>query len=170
MQNGPRNCQSRVYGPEHRDVAVGLQALGQLLTAQNDFAAARPVLERALAIREAAFGPDNIEVAVSLSDLGLLCYYKGELEQARALFQRAVAIQDRRLPGDNPALVNNYYNLACVTALLGNRPGALACLRRAVEGGFADPYLDEDPDLGSLHGDPEYQQLVRTVKTRAAGR
>ncbi|MCB9006996.1 MAG: tetratricopeptide repeat protein [Ardenticatenaceae bacterium] len=46
-------------GPEHPDVARDLNNLGQLLQAVGEYEAARPYMERALAIRKKALGPEH---------------------------------------------------------------------------------------------------------------
>ena len=53
---------------------------------------ARPLLERALAIDEAAYGPDHPDVATDLSNLAHILQALGDLEGARPLQERALAI------------------------------------------------------------------------------
>jgi len=41
------------------------------------------------------------------------------------------------------------------------KPEALAMLKRAAETGFSDmEWISRDPDLASLHGDAEFEQLI----------
>ncbi len=58
------------------------------------------------------------------------------------------------------------YNLACFWAQLGNRAEALRSLRRAFDLGYLDAFVERDPDLVSLHGDPEFEAYVTEVKRR----
>ena len=52
------------------------------------------------------------------------------------------------------------YNAACVFCLLNRKPEAMEALRKAWEAGFKDPsWTRRDPDLESLHGDPEFERL-----------
>jgi hypothetical protein len=44
--------------------------LAMVLQAQGDWIAARPLLERAIAIGEATVGPDHPDVATRISNLG----------------------------------------------------------------------------------------------------
>jgi Flp pilus assembly protein TadD len=53
------------------------------------------------------------------------------------------------------------YNVACLYALEGENPKALACLEQAVHSGFGNPeWLEHDPDLEGLRGDDRFQALV----------
>ena len=57
------------YGPDHPDVATGLNNLALILQDLGDPAGARPLQERALAIAEAAYGPDHPDVGTGLNNL-----------------------------------------------------------------------------------------------------
>jgi len=57
---------------------------------------------------------------------------------------------------------------ACTHAVMGDRKQALAWLRNAILGGYKNvtEWVKSDPDLVSLHNDPEYEALVaETTKT-----
>lgn len=61
----------------------------------------------------------------------------------------------------------NWYNLACSYALIGDRPNALSALERAIQLGYDDAdWMRKDKDLANLHGDPAFEELVK----RSAGR
>jgi tetratricopeptide (TPR) repeat protein len=66
-----------VLGPDHPDTATSLDNLAFLLQAQGDLAGARPLYERALAIREKVLGPDHPDSATSLNNLALLVQAQG---------------------------------------------------------------------------------------------
>ncbi|HQZ15446.1 MAG TPA: protein kinase [Vicinamibacteria bacterium] len=52
------------------------------------------------------------------------------------------------------------YNAACVFCILGRKPEAMDTLRKAHTAGFTDPeWARRDPDLATLHGDPEFERL-----------
>jgi Tetratricopeptide repeat len=53
-----------VLGPEHPYTATSLNNLAGLLQAQGDFAGARPLFERALAIAEKVLGPKHPYTAI----------------------------------------------------------------------------------------------------------
>jgi serine/threonine protein kinase/tetratricopeptide (TPR) repeat protein len=79
-------------------------------------------------------------------------------ESARGLdwAGRALAIE----PGD----CNTLYNVACVYALAGRSQEALDCLERGVRPGTgARGWIEADPDLASLRGDPRFQALLERL-------
>ena len=74
-----------MLGPEHPDTAMSLNNLAGLLQAQGDLAGARPLYERALAIREKVLGPEHPDTAMSLNNLAVLLQAQGDLAGARPL-------------------------------------------------------------------------------------
>jgi tetratricopeptide (TPR) repeat protein len=64
-----------------------------------DYAAARPLFERALAIDEAVYGPDHPDVATDLNNLALLLQDQGDYAAARPLYDPNFAPITDTLPG-----------------------------------------------------------------------
>ena len=57
------------------------------------------------------------------------------------------------------------YNAACTFANLEKRAEAIEALRKAWEAGYKDAeWTRRDPDLASLHGDPEFEKLYPAPK------
>ena len=73
-----------------------------MLRAQGYLAKARPLLKRALAIREKQLGPEHPDTAESLNNLAMLLADHGALAEARPFFKRALAILEARLGPDHP--------------------------------------------------------------------
>jgi tetratricopeptide (TPR) repeat protein len=61
------------------------------------YSQARPLFERALAIREKALGPEHPHTADSLSNLARLLQEQGDLAGARPLFERALTVHEGAL-------------------------------------------------------------------------
>jgi predicted esterase len=60
-----------------------------------------------------------------------------------------------------------FYDLACFRALAGDRKGALASLRHAVEKGFRDvTAMEADPDLALLREEKGYRAIVTELRAR----
>lgn len=83
--------------------------------------------------------------------------------------QRRDAVTIARQLGDGPHRINvRMYELGCAAALLGDRDEALDRLRRSVDYGWTDwDWMAKDPDLESLHGDPEFEAIVAEAKRQA---
>lgn len=95
----------------------------------------------------------------------------GRLKDAQAVLGEAYRVAVTTEGSTGPNSIGAAYNLACLCALQKDRPSALTWLRRAVEGGFSDSgLLPQDPDLQSLHGEPEFERLVALAKANPAKR
>lgn len=110
---------------------------------------------RALAVAEKHMdlNPDDPRAAtmraVSLCRLGLL-------EEGVHWAERALAID----PED--AAVR--YNVACLYSLEGMKDKAIACLEEAIRVGFGNRgWLEHDPDLNPLRGDPRFEALISSM-------
>ena len=92
--------------------ATSLNNLARLLQDQGDLAGARPLFERALAIREKALGPEHPDTATSLNNLAVLLQAQGDLAGARPLYERALAIREKALGPEHPDTILTRDNLA----------------------------------------------------------
>lgn len=101
----------------------------------------------------AATAPAYVEVLLPLAQL--------LTEQGR----HAEALEvDRRLAILKPDEPLVAYNLACSYSLLGRSREALDALRAAISLGYWDvDHLKLDPDLGNLHGLPEFETLLEAL-------
>jgi tetratricopeptide (TPR) repeat protein len=99
-------------GARFLDTAAGL------LHDLGDLAAARPLYEQALAIREAVLGPEHADTAVSLNNLALLLRALGDLDAAGPLYERALAVAAETLGPDHPTTTAIEANLAALQMVL----------------------------------------------------
>ncbi len=75
---------------------------------------------------------------------------------------------DRKLVRLEPGNPTAHYNLACSLALCKKRPDALRSLRTAVSLGYDDlDWMEQDPDLEILKGDPEFRKLLSQLKPQS---
>ena len=158
----------RVLGPDHPDVATSLNNLGNILGASHDYAGARRLHERALAIRRSRLGPAHRETAQSLNNIAITLKSEGRLAEARPLVEQAIATWEAALGPKHASVALGYYNLASLVALQGDRKGALALLRQSLDRGFASKAIFDDPDVASLRGEPEFEEVVAEVRARLA--
>ncbi|MFH1242927.1 MAG: CHAT domain-containing tetratricopeptide repeat protein [Pseudomonadota bacterium] len=85
----------KALGPDHPDVAAGLNNLAGLYGSLGDYAKAEPLYRRSLAIWEKALGSDHPNVATGLNSLALLYAALDEFRKAHDLHLRAQAIDER---------------------------------------------------------------------------
>ena len=69
-------------------MALDLNDLAELYQTQGNYAEAKPLYLRSLAIREKALGPEHPRVARSLSGLAVLYLTQGNYAEAEPLYRR----------------------------------------------------------------------------------
>ncbi|RME51490.1 MAG: CHAT domain-containing protein, partial [Deltaproteobacteria bacterium] len=89
-----------------------LNNLGVLAKVVGDYDRARPLYERALAIREERLGPRHPRVADTLNNLGLLLFEQGLYDDALPLYRRALSIFEEQLGPEHPRVAQIAVNLA----------------------------------------------------------
>jgi tetratricopeptide (TPR) repeat protein len=93
---------------------------------------ARPLFERALAIREKVLGPEHPDTAMSLNNLASLLYEQGDLAGARPLYERALAIRQKVLGSDHARTASSLDNLASLLQAQGDDAVARPLYERAL--------------------------------------
>lgn len=156
----------KALGPDHPRVATSLNNLATLYWFMGNYKAARPLNARALAIQEKVLGPEHPDLAHSLNTCANLFQAEGKYAEARKIHERALAIRKKNLRADHPRIAESYYNLACLSALQGDRKGAIDFLRESIRRGFAKPDIFSDADLSSLRGDAEFEALLDEMRRR----
>jgi adenylate cyclase len=130
----------------HLDVKQAYDGLGRA-------AEAKAATEKALEIMPNYLlqNPDDARAkmlyAVTLAEVG---------RKEEAIAEGAAALE--LAPGDSLML----YNGACLYAQLGEKQKAIATLRDAIDAGVTNfQWMMNDPDLYSLHDDPEFLELAK---------
>ena len=113
LRAGVGDSGRRVLGKDHPDTATCLNNLAGLLQAQGDYAAAKPLYERALAIREAACWarPPRHRHRASTTWRRLL-QAQGDYAAAKPLYERALTILERVKGREHPDVATCLNNLA----------------------------------------------------------
>jgi len=107
----------------------------------------------------------NYQAAI---DLALVLSRAGERAQADLLLNRSLQYIQTL-----PRLGEAGYGIADVEiyALQGNKQKALSALRQAIDQGWRSQwwyFLQYDPNLESLHGEPEYQAMIEEIEADMA--
>jgi CHAT domain-containing protein/Tfp pilus assembly protein PilF len=98
----------------------------------EDIHAARPLVERALALADGTPGADPMDVAAVRRDLGRLLQRAREYARAVTLFEQAAATFEARLGADAPATADVWTSLAATYAWYGQRAKAEPLAQRAL--------------------------------------
>jgi tetratricopeptide (TPR) repeat protein len=98
----------------------------------GDYAAARPLYERALAIREQVLGPKHRFTMVSMDNLAKLLHAQGDYAGARSLHERALAIREQVLGPQHSAVADSLGSLGVLLHDQGDYAEARSLHERAL--------------------------------------
>jgi len=136
-------------------LASRLEENGVQLLNRGKFAAAEPLLKRALAIREKHLHPEDPDVRQSLNNLAGLYTHQGKYAEAVPLFRRSLAIREKVLGPDHPDVALSLNNLAVLYAHQGKYAEAVPLLRRALairEKALGPEHPDVTGNINNLAG------------------
>lgn len=161
----------RVLGSDHPDTLALMDGYATTLAEEHRHDEAEKLLRETLNIRRRILGPDHRDTLMSMNNLANMLFLEGRNGEAETLQLETLDIQRRVLGPDHPDTAMSTYNLGGIALHKGKRDKALSLLREAVDHGLAPNialYMEKDPDLASLHGDPRFAALVAHAKERAA--
>jgi tetratricopeptide (TPR) repeat protein len=121
----------RAFGADHPAVANTLTNLGALFIKQERYAAAEPVLERALDIRERKLGGEHDHVATTLYYLAVVHRERGSTGTAERLFERSLQIREKRLGSEHPDVAISLTGLGSLYYEAKKNGRSIECLERA---------------------------------------
>jgi tetratricopeptide (TPR) repeat protein len=116
---------------DERAATLGIN-LGFYLKMIGEYAGARPLYERALAICEHSLGPTHPNTAGSLNNLAALLQFQGDYAAARPLYERALAICEQALGPTHPDTAGSLNNLAELLRTQGDYAAARPLYERAL--------------------------------------
>jgi serine/threonine protein kinase/Tfp pilus assembly protein PilF len=109
-----------------------MDTIGQAYLNLGLYREARPLLEKALAIRQERLGGAHLDVAASHRSLGWLFFWIDEVPAARSHFERALGIREEILGPEHRELPNILNNLADALIRSGEYEQARSLLERAL--------------------------------------
>jgi CHAT domain-containing protein len=141
--------------PTHPAIAATLHELGYILRLSRRTKEARPLVERALAIREAAFGADSIEAATTRQLLAMTDLDVRDFATAERRLRTVLEVAER-LQGPHGALVaSTCHFLGVAASFRSDFEASIRWLRRAID------------ILEQIHG-PEFPDLAASVERLAS--
>jgi eukaryotic-like serine/threonine-protein kinase len=163
--------QQRVLGPEHPTTLMSMNGLANALQDEGHYAEAEGLCRKTIDLEARVLGPEHRNTLATMDDLAIVLLNEGHYAEAEKLNRETRDIKRRVQGPESPDTASSTYNLGCVAALRGRPDEALSLLSEAVDHGLrpsVDLYMDDDPDLKTLHGDPRFADLVAHAKERAA--
>ncbi len=142
-------------GSRHPEVAISLNKLGNLYSAQGKYAIAEPLLIQALNIREKALDAMHPDVAESLNSLAGLYELQGKYTKAEPLYSRALTIREKFLGAMHPDVAETLDGLAQLFQRQGAFAKAEPLYLRAL-----DIY---EKSLGAMH--PDMGSILNNLAT-----
>ena len=96
------------------------------------YSAARPLYEKALAMRERDYGPEHPDTAASLNILAVLLHDQGDHTAARPVYERALTIRETTLGPEHSSTAMGLNNLAVLLHHQGDFAAARPLFERAL--------------------------------------
>jgi eukaryotic-like serine/threonine-protein kinase len=155
----------RTLGADHPTTLQAMVSVANAVTQQGRHKEAETLYRTGLEISRRVNGPDHPDTLRWTNNLANDLASQERYQEAEALYAQVVEVSRRTLGPAHPTTLRAIYNLACSAALRGDRTAALGYLREPVDGGWATRQkLEEDEDLVSLRGEPEFKALVARAK------
>src|SRR5262249_45670866 len=98
----------------------------------GEYAAARPVLEQVLAIRQRST-PDHPDISSTIEVQGDVLFLDGDVQEARVKWNQGLALVERVLRSDHPARVGFQRRLALAADVWGYRAESGQLLERGLK-------------------------------------
>jgi tetratricopeptide (TPR) repeat protein len=122
----------RLFGREHKDIAVTLVELGRAYEDAGVPDRAEPLFREALAMRQRIFGDLHKETATSKSALALLLWRRGDLVGAEPLFRQSLDTSRALLGGSHPNVATSWNNLGLILLDRGDAAAAEPMFRESL--------------------------------------
>jgi tetratricopeptide (TPR) repeat protein len=99
---------------------------------RGQYADARALFERALALRRAALGDDDLTTAETLTELAIVLAQQGDPASARPMLEHTLAVRQRVLGLDHLDTAEAVHNLGFVRRMQGDNEGARRLYEQAL--------------------------------------
>jgi tetratricopeptide (TPR) repeat protein len=118
------------------------------------------------------WGPEHPGTLDLMGNLAVAIGREGRFAEAEKLERETLKSQRRILGPESWDAALSKYRLGCILLFKGNRDQALSLIRESVDHGLPSSevleYIERNPDLASLHGDPRFAAIEADAKERAA--
>ena len=160
----------RVNSADDKETVNVLFGLSSILGEEGKYAESEKLNREAIDRGRRIFGNEDPTTIGMMSALEDTLSDEGHYDEAEKMAQEILEISLRINGPNHPATAGYTYNLACIEALKGMPDRSLSSLRLAIARGLRPATvlkIATDPDLKSLHGNPEFDQIVADAKKRS---
>jgi tetratricopeptide (TPR) repeat protein len=155
----------RVLGARNAETLQSAYWLAVVYREQGRLRESDALQVETLALQREELGSDHPDTLLSIGNAARVLGRQGALAEAEKLLRQTLEAQRQKFGPQHPDTAESLYGLACVAALDGRRGAALDILRQAVESGHIDhARLAREPDLRSLHGQPEFERILTSAR------
>ena len=85
------------------------------------FYEAKPLIERALELRESALGREHPDVVLLRHNLGVLHYYLGQFSEAERIYKQTIPLIERQLGSNHPEIEKYHHDLQLLHEVMKKR-------------------------------------------------
>ena len=153
---------ARLLGPDHPDTLNSRNSLAAAYLAAGRVAAAIPLFEQILAVRQRMLGPDDSETLISQNNLASAYQDAGRTAEAIRLYELTLEIRERLLGPDHPGTPNSRGNLAAAYLAAGRVAEAIPLLEQTL--------ADRERVIGPDHPDTQATRKKLATAYQDAGR
>ncbi len=159
----------RTLGDDNPITLEAMSDLGWTYSNQGRQEEAEALLVEALEISRRVGAETDARTLYSMHYLSVVYTRQGRYDESAAIDRKCADLARREFGDSDPEANLQRYNAACNAALRGDRDEAIRMLREALDHGYRGysywPSMD-DPELGSLHGDPEFEEIAEEFRRR----
>jgi eukaryotic-like serine/threonine-protein kinase len=158
------SAQRHVLGPEHPQTLRAMMMLAVTMMKEGRYAEADKMQDLVIETKTKVLGPTHTSTLQSMEMEALGLSREGRYAESEKMFRDVIETAEKT---NQPATVAEaWYNFACAEARRGRPDEAFADLDHAIKSGRVSPgEISADPELKSLHGDPQFDAIV--AKARA---
>ncbi len=159
----------RVLGKEHPATLVAMTELTHVLAGQGKNDESVALFKETYEIRRRVSGPGAPGTLSLCAGQGALYLGMKRFAEAEHLLLETYETATKALGSGSPFAVYAAYNLAATFALQDRTPEALRWAEITLTSDPAEvAMMEKDPDLSSLHNDPEFQKLIAAAREKSA--
>jgi len=161
----------RIFGPQHPETLIAMNNLAVTLRKEGKYREAESTLREVLTLSIRVFGPEHPNTLNFKGNLAFAVARQGRYQEAGQLYGEMRTVEQRILGPDDRSTARSTYNLACLAALQGHSDRAFSLLGQAIGHGLEPRIelgIENDDDLKSLRGTPQFKSLIAQAKKNAA--